>query len=163
MKIRAILATITLALGLAGCFTSDKPLFTDAEATAPFMKIAFAEQGSKDTTSMTRTGKAYVSKKKDGTLTLRLKQIEGDLYVAELAGDKDGAVQRLYAILQLDRAAKTATTYKAVAAKTDIGPGLRDCKDSTVCIDSLDAYIALGKAAIAAKAKPDTVYRVTLD
>jgi hypothetical protein len=164
MKIRAILATIALALGLAGCFTSDKSLIGDADAVTPYAKITFGEQGSKDLTTLTRSGKAYIAKKKDGTLTIRLKPVDPDLYLVEMSGnDKNDKIARLYALLKLDKATSTATTYKAVAEKTDVGPGLRSCNDGAVCIDDLNAYLALAKAAIASGAKPDTTYALKLE
>ena len=164
VKSGPILAAVLLALGLAGCFISDKPLIGDADAVTPFNKITFGEPGSKEPTTVTRTGKAYVARQKDGTLTLRFKSVDTDLYLAEMSGTgKDGKVQRLYALVKLDRAANTAATYKAVASKDDIGPGLRDCKESTVCIDDLNAYITLAKAAIAAGGKPDGTYSVKLE
>lgn len=163
MKAKQILAAMLLAVGLAGCFTSDKSLIGDADAVTPYARITFGEQNAKERTTLTREGKAYLAKHKDGTLTVRFKAVEGDLYVVELSTAKDGKVERLYALLKLDKATNTATTYKAVAGKGDIGPGLRDCKDGTICIDDLAAYVALGKAAIASGAKPDATYKVTLE
>jgi hypothetical protein len=164
MRTGPILAVIFLAAGLAGCFTSDKDLIGDADSATPFTKITFAEQNAKERTTATRTGKVYVAKQKDGSLTLRFKAVGTDLFLTEMSGrDKNGKVERLYALLKLDRATNTATTYKAIASKEDIGPGLRDCKDGTVCIDDLNAYLALAKAALAAGGKPDATYKVTLE
>ena len=164
MRTKAILATILLAFGLAGCFTSDKSLISDADSATPYAKITFGEKSAKEPTVLTREGKGYVSKQKDGTLTVRLKPVETDLYLVEMSGPgKDGKVMRLYALLKLDRAANTAATYKAMASKADIGPGLRDCKDNTICIDDVNAYITLAKAAMTSGKKPDTTYNVKLE
>jgi hypothetical protein len=164
MNIRLLLLTIGLALGLAGCFTSEKPLFSDAEAVAPYAKITFSEVSAKEATVLTRTGKSYVSKQKDDTITSRLKPVETGIFFVEMSGmDKNGKVERLYALLKLDPATGTATSWKAMAQKEDIGPGLRDCKDGTICIDDINAYVALAKAAIDAGGKPDTTYKVKLE
>ena len=51
MKARFPILFIMLlaAFGLAGCFTSNKPLFTDDQAVAPYAKITFAEHGATTT------------------------------------------------------------------------------------------------------------------
>jgi hypothetical protein len=113
---------------------------------------------------LTRADKAYIAKQKDGTLTVRLKTVDPDVYLVEMsAPDKNGKIQRLYALLKLDRATNTATTYKSVGDKKDVGPGLRQCPESTICIDDVNAYLALAKAAMTSGAKPDTTYKVKLE
>lgn len=164
MSLKHILAVVALAAGLAGCFTSDKPLISDADSATPFKKITFGTPDSKEPTTVTLEGKAYVAKQKEGTIALRFRLIEADLYLAEMSGaDKEGKIQRLYGLVKLDRTANTAGAYKIMAGKDDFGPGLRDCKDSTICIDDVNAYIALAKKAMAAAAKPDVVYKLKLE
>jgi hypothetical protein len=162
----ALFTVLLAALGLAGCFTSDQPLFSDSQAVAPYAKITFAENSSpEDTTTVTRQGKSYVAKLENGTMTMRFMPLGDDLYLAETAGEQDGTVQRLYAVLKLDKAQGLALAYKVMAQDEDVGPGLPKCKRDdmdAICIEDVNAYAALAKAAIAANAKPDTTYKVTL-
>ncbi len=166
MKIRLLFLSLLTAFGLAGCFTSDQPLVTDDKAVAPYAKIVFAEQGSPDDkTTLTREGKAYVTKSEDGKMTMHFMALGDDLYLAESAGDQDGAVIRLYAVVKLDAKKGLAMAYKVMGQDSDIGPGLTHCKpddSDVVCIEDVDAYVALAKAAITAGAKPDTTYKVSL-
>ena len=134
---------------------------------APYAKITFSEEGSpEDKVTLTREGKAYVAKTKDGALTMRFMAAGDDLYVAESATEHEGQTVRLYGVVRLDAAKHQALTYKTMARAGDIGPGLPACtpgKTNSVCIEDVDAYVALAKAAIAAGAKPDTIYDVTLE
>ncbi len=169
MKARFLpLFTVVLAaLGLAGCFTSEKPLFTDDQAVAPYAKITFAEAGSPDDkTTVTREGKAYVAKLDDGTMTLRFMPVGDDLYLTETSGDQDGGILRLYAVVRLDPAQNMAMAYKVMAQDSDIGKGLAKCQRQdldAMCIEDVDAYVALAKAAIAAGDKPDSTYNVAFE
>ena len=169
MKARFPILFIVLlaALGLAGCFTSDEPLITDETATAPYAKITFAEEGSpKDKTTFVREGKAYVAKTDSGTVTMHFKALGDDLYLAQSAGEQDSKILRLYALIKLDPKKHLAMTYKSMAGEGDAGPGLPNCRRDdmdAICIEDVDAYVALAKAAIAAGAKPDTTYNVTFE
>ena len=162
-----LFAILLAAFGLAGCFTSDTPLFTDDQAAAPYAKITFAEQNSpEDKTTLTREGKAYVAKLADGTMTMRFMPLGDDLYLAESAGEQDGKVLRLYAVLKLDTAQNVALAYKVSAKDDDVGPGLPKCKHDdidAICIEDVNAYVALAKAAIAAGAEADTTYSVSFE
>jgi hypothetical protein len=168
VKARVLFLSITLAaaLGLAGCFTSDAPLFTDDQAAAPYAKITFAEAGSpEDATTLTRDGKTYVARLEEGTMTMRFMALGDDLYLAESAGEQDGRIERLYAVLKLDTAQNEALAYLVMAKDKDVGPGLPKCQRDemdAICIADVNAYVALAKAAIAAGEKPDTTYSVTL-
>ena len=166
MNTRFLFITLLAALGLAGCFSSAKPLFTDDQAVAPYAKIAFVQHGSTDDkTALTRQGKAYVTKTKDGTTTMRFMPLGDDLYLAESTAETEGKSMRLYGVVKLDPAKKVATTYKTYARDGDMVPGLTACeagKTDTLCIEDIDAYVALAKAAIAAGGKPDMTYDVTL-
>ena len=96
MKARfpTLLIVLLTALGLAGCFTSKEPLFGDAEAVAPYARITYATHGSSDDekTTLTREGKAYVTKTEDGTMTLRFMPAGDDLYLAEFDHQAEGQV-----------------------------------------------------------------------
>ena len=168
MKASLLILSLLATLGLAGCFTSDKSLITDDKAEAPFAKITFAEHGSPgDKTTLTRDGKAYVAKVDDGsTMTMHFMPLGDDLYLAESSGEQQGKVLRLYALIKLDRTKNMAMTYKSTADKSDAGPGLPSCRRQDmdmVCIEDVDAYVALAKAAIASGAEPDTTYDVTFE
>ena len=167
MKIRTLFITLLAALGLAGCFTSSKPLFSDDQTVAPYARITFAKHGDTDKkTVLTREGKGYVTRTKDGTMTMRFLPVGDGLYVAESTAEQEGQSLRLYGVVKLDPAKHLAMTYKTIARDGDIAPGLPACKagkTDTVCIEDINAYVALAKAAIAAGAKPDTVYDVTLE
>ena len=168
MKARHLIpAAMFLALGLAGCFTSNDPLITDDKAVAPYEKITFNEQGSPDDrTVLVREGKAYVAKAGEADLAMRFMPAGDDLFLAEVTGAKDGAITRLYAVLKLDRAANVVTSYKSVADKSDAGPGMPLCEREDmdmVCIEDVNAYIALARQAIDAGAEPETTYDVKLE
>ena len=170
MKARFLPAFTVLvaAFGLAGCFTSDQPLFTDDQAAAPYARITFAEQGSpEDKTTMTREGKAYVARLDDGTVTLRFLALGDDLYLTESTGGEEGEdAVRLYAVVRLDPAQNIAMSYKALADDGDAGQGLPSCTREDmdmVCIEDVDAYVALAKAAIATGAEPDSTYIVSFE
>ncbi len=166
MKARFLALSVSLfaAFGLAGCFTSDRPLFGDDQAVAPYARITFAEHNSpEDKTTVTRAGKAYVGKIDNGTMTLRFLPVGDDLYVAESTAEQQGKTQRLYAVVRLDAKKNRAMAYKAMAHDGDAGPGLVACGDNMdmVCIEDVAAYEALARAAIAAGAEPDTIYDVS--
>ncbi len=166
MKTR-VLFILLAAIGLAGCFTSDKPLFSDDQAVAPYAKITFAEQGSPDDkTTVIREGKSYVAKLDDGDMTMRFMPLGDDLYLAESSGEQDGQLLRLYAVVRLDTAQNLAMAYKVMATDGDAGQGLSTCQRQDmdiICIEDVDAYVALAKAAIAAGADPDTTYSVSFE
>lgn len=166
-RILSLVIPLLAALGLAGCFTSDTPLFTDDQAVAPYAKITFAEHRTPDEkTTLTRQGKAYVAELDDGTLTMRFLPLGDDLYLAETAGEQDGKLLRLYALIKLDLAQNVALAYKVVAEKEDAGPGLTSCRRDDmdmICVEDINAYAALAKAAIAAGAEADGTYDLTFE
>jgi len=164
MRRLGVLLSIVVLLGLAGCFTADKPLLTDDNSVAPYAKITFAERGSGDTPDvMLREGKVYVAHQKDGDRLLRFMPVRPDWYVAEMTGkDEDAAEQRLYALVHLDVANKTAETYASVGDEKDVLPGLRAC-EAGICIEDLAAYVAHAVAKADAGGKPDTVFDVTIE
>ena len=131
------------------------------KAAFPFETIVFHEQASDQPSKLVHEGDYYVSHEKGGDhfIQLRLMPVGDNLYVAELNGGDETPPVYLHAFLKVDPAAKTATSYKSVApGKDDFGAGLRRCENDQVCIDSLDAYVAYAKAAVAAGEKPDVVY-----
>ena len=159
---RQILA-VCLAFGLAGCFTGETPLIDDEHATAPFAKIFFWIEGDTDLAIAVRLGKTYFVTDGEEEYQLRFKDIGDGLLVTEMTGDSDGKVFRLYAVLRVDVASRRAFAYKARASARDEMTGLRKCESGFICIDDLNAYAALGRAAIAAGEEPADVYVFTLE
>jgi hypothetical protein len=160
MKMIRLLAAAAVAIGLSGCFTSDKPLLTDATSVAPYQKITFREKSSDEVTTLTRDGKTYVAATVDGMLIMRFMPLDQPgWYLAEANG---GKLEHLYAVLRVDLTRKIADAFKAVAGADDAKPGLRAC-DGMICIDDVQAYIASAKAAVAAGADPDTTYVITVE
>jgi hypothetical protein len=164
---RLVLAALAL-IGLAGCYTSEKPLVTADEAVAPYARMTFQGKDSSDTPAeFTRDGTTYVTTDNEGTkLTLLLKPVEGDYYVAQLtgpaSGDPSSGDQILFAYLRIDVPNKTADAYRAFGEKKDARPGLRECKD-VICVDDLAAYVAYAKEQVAAGGPPDTSYTLTVE
>lgn len=165
MRYAGIAAIATLAAGLAGCFTADEPLLNEANTIAPYERITFQAEDDNELTTLVREGSAYRAVDEDETLFVRFMQLDPpELYVVEVSGESGpGEVTRLYAMLRVDFANKRAEAFKAVAMDGDTGPGLRACDDDTVCIDDLDAYVALGKAAIDAGDAPQVTYSITVE
>ena len=163
-------AAIVLALAgasLAGCFVSKSPLIEDNQAAFPYDKIVYAEQGSNDTTTLTRQGSAYLLQPKsaDSDGHIRLLKVADDLYVAQLDFVENDQVHYLYGFLKVDLPGKTVASYKSIAGDADAkpGPGLSHCDEKDleqVCIEELDAYVDYARKAIDGGAKPDTVYRI---
>ena len=164
MKLTNLFVIVLAAAGLAGCFTADEALLSDANSVAPYERITFHEKGSADASTLVRQGKAYVAESEDETVVMRFMPLDRpDWYVAEVTGDDDGEITRLYAIVKVDFTKRIADTYKAVAEDDDAGPGLRACKDYMVCIDDLAAYIKHAEQAIDAGAEPDGTYEITVE
>ena len=137
-------AAIVLALAglsLAGCFVSKAPLIDGSQAALPYAKIVYAEQGSRETTTLIRQGSAYLlepkSAESDGHI--RFLKVADDLYVAQLEIVEDEAAHYLYGLLKVDLPGRTVASYKAVAGDADKtpGPGLSHCNEKDleqVCI-----------------------------
>jgi hypothetical protein len=164
--IRFAVAALAFA-ALAGCYTSDKPLITDADSVADYAKITFTDADSDDKpAAFTREGKHYTTASEGNTVELRLKRIDGDYYVAQMSNPKveegDSSPQILYGYLHLDVAGQKAETWRTYGTKDDVRPGLRLCRDA-ICIDDLDAYVAYAQKAVADGGKPDTVFKLDVE
>ena len=166
MRAMAIVLALASA-GLAGCFVSKGPLIAANQADFPYAKIVYTEQGSIRTITIVRQGSAYAMQPKgsDGDGHVRLLKVADDLYVVQLDFVENGQHEYLYGLLKVDLAAKTIASYKSIAGDADAepGPGLSHCDKTDVkqvCIERLDAYVAYARKAIAAGAKPDTVYTI---
>jgi hypothetical protein len=161
--IRFVLAALALS-GLAGCFTSDKPLVTNEDSATPYQKITFYNEND-EAMVYALDGKRYMATDDKGEVSyLNLKQVDADTYVAQLTsakGDSSGP-QILYGFMQIDANAKKARLWKMVGTKADVRPGLRECND-VVCIDDLNAYIDYAKASKAAGDTPDSEMKIDLE
>ena len=164
MRLGVILAGVALSVGLAGCFTADKPLLTEANSVAPYAKITFREQHANETTTMIRAGTAYTSPSSDGPITTRFMATDRpNWYVAEVSGPTDpGGPKVLYGIVRVDIANKRADAFKTVGDAKDVKPGLRSCND-IICIDDLKAYIASAEAYADGGAAPDATYDISVE
>ncbi len=161
--IRFFLAALAL-IGLAGCFTSDKPLVTDETSATPYKKITFYNEEDKPLVYVL-DGKRYKATGEDGQATyLNLKAVDADTFVAQLTNDETDTTDPhiLYGFMQIDAAANQARLWKMIGTKDDVRPGLRACND-VICIDDLDAYIAYAKASMAAGDTPDSEMKVDLE
>ncbi len=154
-----------LVAGLAGCYTSQGDLLTDDNSVAPYARITFRDQDSSDASVLTRQGSAYVAQSDEGNVVVRFMALADrpDWYLTEVSGTDSSGARHLYTIVKVDLAAHTAEAYAAIADDGDAGPGLRQCEDSMICIDDLNAYISHAEAAIDAGADPDATYHITVE
>ena len=158
-----LFVAVLMAVGLAGCFTADAPLFDDDSAATPYERISFTTGDEAGT--LERQGASYLAVSEDEPLHVRFMQLDRpNVYVVEMSGEGDeGETLRLYGILRVDAAAGTADLFNAIADQGDVGPGLRACEDDTICVDNLDAFVALGLAAIDAGEDPALTYQFTAE
>lgn len=154
---------LLLTLGLTGCFTSEQSLITDKAAVAPYEQISFQAEDDSQVTTGLREGNAYILQGQDTDIALRFMDIGKGAYIVEVTGVEGTNIVRLFGALQIDFDAGTASAYKVFGSAGDLGPGLRSCSDDTICIDDLDAYVALARAEIESGAEPDAVYAITVE
>lgn len=160
MKLHNAFVILTMTLGLAACFTSETPLINDGMAVAPYGTITYAQEGSDKKQVLTREGNTYLVQGEAGS-TIRFAPVGDDLYVAQATADDNGKSVLLYALVAVDPDAGVARSYKAGGKPGDAGPGLHECGNDLICIDDLDAYIALAKKAYEDGATPDAIYTFT--
>lgn len=164
-RLPILIALLMTTLALAGCFSSDGPLFTDDQAVAPYARIAFVStEHPEEKVSLVRKGNIYFEDKARPD-SYRFMPLGDDLYVAEQT-DTQGF--RLYGLVRLDATKHVALVYASLASDDDVGPDLPKCEQQgndfqlTICIKSLDTYIAHAKASIASGEKP-AIYKLTLE
>ena len=159
--VRIVIALLAL-IGLSACYTSSSPLIGD-DAVTPFEEITFTGRGdNSDPARFVRKDNGYVTQAEDETVTLHLKPVAGDYYVAQLAGPgNDGGMQYLYGYLRIDTTASIAETWKTIGTAADVREGLSEC-DDVICIDSLDAYIAYAQEAVAAGEAPAATFDIVV-
>ncbi|HVY20171.1 MAG TPA: hypothetical protein VHA70_08845 [Bauldia sp.] len=161
--IRMLIAALAFA-GLAGCYSSDKPLVGDADSVAEYSKVTFlGKEADAKPAAFTREGKHYMTDSEGQKVLLHLKRVDGDYYVAQLTGPDDaGGPSMLYGYLHFDVPNKKAEAWRTFGTKDDVQAGMHMCKDA-VCIDDLDAYIAYGKKAVDDNLPPDTIFTLTVE
>jgi hypothetical protein len=158
MKPIRLLVAALLCAALAGCYSSEKPLITDDDSVADYLKLVFTSaEPDNQRSEFAREGQHYVTKGDDRTVRLHLKRVDGDYYVAQLTGDNDG--ETLFGYLHMDVAKGQAETWRTYGTDADIQPGMHKCKDS-VCIDDLNVYIAYAQKAVAGGDKPDSIFKL---
>jgi hypothetical protein len=167
MRAIPIFAVALVTTGLAGCFTSETPLLTEANSVAPYGKISFREQSTQEVSTLTRAGTAYTIPSDDGSgpLTLRFAGTERpNWYVVQVSAPPSGTgLDLLYAVVRLDLQKREAAAFKAVTADSaDNGPGLRPCND-LVCIEDIKAYAAMAMAYADKGGDPDATYEITVE
>ncbi len=150
---------ILLAAALSGCFVSDKELISAADSVAPYQRISFQQVGSQDSSTLIRAEGGYRTEDKDNPTLFRFKQVEPDVYVVQASATEDGKTMALYALIRLDRAAKTAYAYEMVADDKESVPGMTRCKDG-LCFDRLDTYLSHARAVMASGARPESEYKI---
>jgi hypothetical protein len=156
-----------VSAGLAGCFTSETPLLTEANSIAPYAKIGFRGQRTQEVSTLTRMGTAYTIPSDDGSGTLTLRFIGTDRpnwYVAQMSAPPSGTgLDLLYAVLRVDLQKREAYAFKAVAPDPrETGPGLHLCND-LVCIEDVKAYAAAAMAYADKGGSPDVIYEITVE
>lgn len=162
------IAVAVLSATLAGCYSSDAPLLTDANSVAPYAKATFREatRANADTAVMTRDGKAYRVVDKDGTqLTMRFMATDRpNWYVAQMQGPPGGfGLDLLYAVLKVDLAKREAVAYQVFAPDPKVAtPGHHICRDN-ICIDDLKAYTTQAFAYADKGGGPHNVYAITVE
>ena len=171
MRLISGLLTVAMAGALAGCFTAEEPLLTDANSVAPYATITFQEKTNNEETTLTRdaSGKSYsVTNRTGGPTTFRFMATDRpSWYVVEVSGGADpGEIQRLYGVVYLDLIHHHADAFKTVGDPVkDAGPGLTPCTDlkDAVCITDLKAYVTAAEKYVIAGGQPDASYDITVE
>lgn len=148
---------------LSGCFISKEPLIGADKAVFPYAEITYAEADNGKPATLIRKGDAYSLKAEtsDEEALLRFAPAGDGLYVVQMEFVEDNAVRRLFALLKVDLEKKTVASYASVAPDDGVtAAGLSNCGEDTVCIKSLDGYIAYARSTIEAGREPDATYDI---
>ena len=150
-------------LPLSGCFTSKQDLVGN-DAVADHAVITFlGEEDDAKPVTFTREGNHYVTRGDGQEVSLHLKPVVDDYFVAQMGGPgDDGGMEYLYGYMRLDMAAGLAEVWLMVGDAADIRPGLSECND-VICIDDLAAYAAYGQEKVAAGEESDTTFKVSVE
>ena len=158
------IAALLALLALVGCFASKEALIGD-DAVADYASLTFTavDEDDAEPQRFTREGNGYVLRDDGEEVSLHLKPVAGDYYVAELAGKgSDGSQEYLYGYIKLDVPAGHAEVWLMFGSPADVRPGLSAC-DAVICIEDLAAYIAYGQEKVASGAEPDAAFTVVAE
>lgn len=152
-----------VALGLGACtYVSDEPLIGPDTAAFPFAAITIdvttpQADSLADSWTFVRKGDSYSVFDADqpGPAGYRLFWIAPDHYVVQLpdATHSPNRTGISYTAMKLDLRAKKWGFFDPPVPEGGLPPGLSRCRPdqrSTVCIESLDAFVALARSAMAA-------------
>ena len=134
-----------LALVLTGCFESETALIGPDNAEFPFSVLVYTDADGKDIT-LTRTGDNYINAEEGEAAAVRLKALDANTYIGQIAVTENGRRAYQYALIRVAEDGKSFSIVhsvadeaaKAAAAKGEFG--FRPCGDSTVCIETLDGF-----------------------
>ena len=134
-----------LTLALTGCFESKEPLIGPDDADFPFSALTYSDSVGKEF-KLTRAGDNYINIDEDEEVTVRLKAVDANTYVGQIAVEVDDRVSYQYALIRVADDRKSFSFSHAVAgaqarsaaAKGEFG--FSPCGQTIVCIKTLDGF-----------------------
>jgi len=156
-------------LVLAGCFTSERPLINAADADYPFESLTYMRTDGGEEITLERAADGYFPTAEGKTADkLLLKAMGDDLYVAQVAAPNSDGSRFLYGLIKVAPDRKAFVVGAGMAEDADLEavragvPGLRICEqdDDTICIDSLEAYLAYAREARTGAETPHTILNI---
>ena len=145
-----IAALVLASVALAGCFKAVDPLIVPGAADFPFETLTYVEASGGDEITLVRAGEAYRPANENTNDRVTFKMLGPDMYLAQLTSSHDDKKLYLYGIIKLTADRSGFVMATAVADSEDLAAvrsgydGLSLCQDDpdTICIESLDAYMA---------------------
>ncbi len=162
-------AVVLASLALAGCFTSERPLITAADADYPFESLTYMRTDGGEEITLERAADGYAPTSEGETADrLLLKAMGEDLYVAQTAAPNSDGSRYLYGLIRVAPDRKAFVVAAGMAEDADLEavrggvPGLRICEqdDDTICIDSLEAYLAYARETETGDETPHTILNI---
>ncbi len=150
--VRENLLLLVLAVVLSGCFRSETALISAEEADFPFSTITYTDPGGQEIT-LNRVGDLYIDPDEGEESAVRIKALDENTYVGQIAVSEDSGQAFLYGLIRLtdDRKgfyfAHSVADEQAKAAAREGKFGFRLCDGDTVCIDSLDGFVEFAASA----------------
>ena len=96
-----LLAALLVALfALTGCFKSDVPFISEAEADFPFKSITYEYEGEDDQVTLVKVGGAYAAPDEQGDATLLMKSLEDGLILVQAEINDSSKKFYLYSIIK---------------------------------------------------------------
>ena len=145
-KVALIVILVVSALGLTGCFKSEQPLISAGDADFPFTTITYADPNGKEIT-LNKTGDTYVNTDDGDESALRLKALDENTFIGQIAVEDDDGDGYLYALVEIAEDRKSfyflhpVANEQAIAAANQGKHGFRPCDDGFVCISTLDGFV----------------------